>query len=80
MVRHVCQNHKTPKKDSLVVAYVQLTYNEWNKQRGFAQVKVLFSFGRRERLDTEAIRRLIRGLHRFLGPEGVMRRGRNSEV
>ncbi len=29
---------------------------EWNKQKGFAQAKVIYSFGRRDQLDVEALR------------------------
>jgi len=55
------------------VEYIQLTHNEWNKEKGFAQAKVLYSFGRRENLDVEAIRRLVKSLSRFLDPEDVIR-------
>ena len=70
---------KRTNKDGSVVEYVQLAHNEWNKEKGFAQAKVLYSFGRREQLDVEAIRRLVKSLNRFLGPEDVIRQEHNKE-
>ena len=70
---------KRTNKDGSVVEYVQLAHNEWNKEKGFAQARVLYSFGRRDRLDVEAIRRLVRSLNRFLGPEDVIRQEHNHE-
>jgi hypothetical protein len=60
---------KRKNKDGSSVEYVQLAHNVWNKEKGFAQAQVLYSFGRREDLDIDAIRRLINSLCRFLGPE-----------
>ena len=56
-------------KDGSAVEYVQLAHNVWNKEKGFAQAQVIYSFGRREDLDIEAIKRLINSLCRFLDPE-----------
>ena len=60
---------KRKNKDGSAVEYVQLAHNVWNKQKGFAQAQVLYSFGRREQLDIDAIKRLINSLCRFLEPE-----------
>jgi transposase len=60
---------KRKNKDGSTVEYVQLAHNVWNKEKGFAQAQVLYSFGRREQLDIDAIKRLINSLCRFLGPE-----------
>lgn len=60
-------------KDGSTVEYVQLAQNVWNKEKGFAQAHVLYSFGRRENLDIDAIRRLITSLCRFLDPEDEIR-------
>ena len=60
---------KRKNKDGSTVEYVQLAHNVWNTAKGFAQAQVLYSFGRREQLDIDAIRRLINSLCRFLDPE-----------
>jgi len=60
---------KRKNKDGSTVEYVQLAHNVWNKGKGFAQAQVIYSFGRREQLDIDAIKRLIKSLCRFLEPE-----------
>ena len=60
---------KRKNKDGSSVEYIQLAHNVWNKEKGFAQAQVIYSFGRREGLDIDAIKRLINSLCRFLGPE-----------
>jgi len=64
---------KRKNKDGSTVEYVQLAHNVWNKNKGFAQAQVLYSFGRREQLDIDAIKRLINSLCRFLDPEDEIR-------
>jgi len=59
-------------KDGSVVTYVQLAHNVWNPTVRQARAKVLFSFGREDELDLEALRRLIRGVARYLGPEETL--------
>lgn len=63
---------KRKNKDGSVVEYVQLAHNEWNQEKGFAQANVLYSFGRREELDLDAIKRLVKSLCRFLSPEEAL--------
>jgi transposase len=63
---------KRKNKDGSVVEYVQLAHNEWNHAKGFAQAKVVYSFGRRDELDLDAIKRLVRSLCRFLSPEDAL--------
>jgi len=60
---------KRKNKDGTSVEYVQLAHNVWNRKKGFAQAQVLYSFGRREELDIDAIKRLVHSLCRFLEPE-----------
>ena len=60
---------KRKNKDGSTVEYVQLAHNVWNKNKGFAQAQVIYSFGRREQLDIDAIKRLVSSLCRFLDPE-----------
>jgi transposase len=64
---------KRKNKDGSVVEYVQLANNVWNKDKGFAQAQVLHSFGRRDQLDVEVLRRLVKSLSRFLAPEDALR-------
>lgn len=63
---------KRKNKDGSVVEYVQLAHNEWNQEKGFAQAKVVYSFGRKENLDLDAIKRLVKSLCRFLSPEDAL--------
>ena len=66
-------------KDGSSVEYVQLAHNVWNKQKGFAQAEVIYSFGRKEHLDIQAIRRLVKSLNRLLDPQDVIRQERNND-
>ena len=70
---------KRKNKDGSVVEYVQLANNVWNKEKGFAQAQVIHSFGRSDQLDVEALRRLIKSVSRFLGPEDAIRFERQSD-
>ena len=56
-------------KDGSRVQYVQLAHNVRDRKNGNSKAEVLYNFGRRDQLDLEAIRRLIRSLSRFLDPE-----------
>ncbi len=49
------------------VEYVQLAHNEWVDGR--SRTKVVHGFGRKDRLDTEALKRLIGSISRFLDPD-----------
>lgn len=57
---------KRKNKDGSTVEYIQLAHNVWNKEKGFAQAQVIYSFGRRENLDINAIKRLVNSLCRFI--------------
>jgi hypothetical protein len=63
---------KRKNKDGSTVEYVQLAHNLWNKEKGFAQAQVIYSFGRREQLDIEAIKRLVNSLCRFIDPNDAV--------
>ena len=63
---------KRNNKDGSTVEYVQLAHNAWNSEKGFAQAEVLYSFGRKDQLDIEAIRRLVKSLCRFLSPADAL--------
>ncbi len=63
---------KRKNKDGSEVEYVQLAHNVWNKEKGFAQAQVVYSFGRRDQLDIDALKRLVKSLSRFLEPQDAL--------
>lgn len=67
-VRTVSRKNKGGSK----VTYVQLAHNVWDKGKGHAKAEVIYSFGRKDDLDIEALRRLAKGLCRFLSPEDTI--------
>jgi hypothetical protein len=56
-------------KDGSVVRYIQLAHNEWDSSARRSRVRVLFNLGREEEVDKDALRRLVKSISRFLGPE-----------
>jgi hypothetical protein len=58
-------------KDGRVV-YLQLAHNEWDPVAKQSKVRVLYSFGREDQLDRDAIRRLIGSLQRALEPDEAL--------
>jgi len=50
------------------VRYLQLAHNEWDPATRRSVPKIVYSFGREDQLDTEAIRRLVGSLSRLLEP------------
>jgi len=59
-------------KDGSVVRYIQLAHNEWDSVARCAKAKVLFNLGREEEVDREGLKRLVKSIVRFLGPEEVL--------
>ena len=59
---------KRRNKDGSEVAYLQLAHNEWDSLAGHSVVRVVHSFGRADRIDREAIARLVASLSRLLTP------------
>jgi len=51
------------------VTYLHLAHNAWDSERKVTRTKILHSFGRKDQLDIEAIRRLIKSLSSYLPPE-----------
>ncbi len=51
-------------KDGSVVEYVQLAHNSRHPDKGYSKADVIYSFGRRDQLDIEAIQRLVKSLCR----------------
>lgn len=60
-------------KDGSVVEYVQLAHNSRHPDKGYSKADVIYSFGRRDQLDIEAIQRLVKSLCRFLEPGHALR-------
>ncbi len=51
--------------------YVQLAHNYRDPKTGASKAKVLYSFGRKDQVDVDALRRLVSSISRFLGPENL---------
>jgi transposase len=60
---------KRKNKDGSVVEYVQLAHNVRHPDKGYPKAEVVYSFGRREQLDIEALKRLVNSIGRFFSPE-----------
>jgi hypothetical protein len=50
------------------VRYLQLAHNEWDAAKGRSVPKIIYSFGREDQLDKDAVRRLVTSLSRLLEP------------
>ncbi|MDI9889448.1 hypothetical protein QMZ92_35395 [Streptomyces sp. HNM0645] len=61
---------KTMKREnkSGTVRYLHLAHDEWGPVKGRAVPKVLFTFGREDDLDRDAVRRLVASLSKLLEP------------
>jgi transposase len=55
-------------KDGSEVGYVQLAHNVWDPAKRQSRAEVIHSFGREDRLDRDALARLVRSISRFLEP------------
>jgi hypothetical protein len=60
-------------KDGSKVEYIQLAHNVRHPEKGYSKAEVIYSFGRKDQLDTEAIKRLVNSLCRFLSPEDALK-------
>jgi transposase len=60
-------------KNGSTTTYVQLAHNARDAQTGQPRADVLYTFGRADALDVDAIRRLTKSLSRFLTPEEALR-------
>jgi hypothetical protein len=54
------------------VRYLHLAHNEWDSAARRSVPRVLYSFGREDQLDKEAVRRLVASLARLLDPAGAL--------
>ncbi len=55
-------------RNGSTVRYLQLAHNQWDPKSRCAKAQVLYSFGREDELDREAVRRLVHSLSRLLDP------------
>lgn len=66
-------------KDGSVVRYLQLAHNVRN-EKGQAQANVVYSFGREDQLDREALARLVKSISRFLEPGNALKKDALQEL
>jgi hypothetical protein len=58
-------------KDGSTVAYYALAENVWNAKAKRSEARVIHSFGRADRLDWEALKRLVHSINRVLETGGA---------
>lgn len=63
---------KRRRVDGSEVRYLQLAHNEWDSASGQSRAKVIYNFGREDRLDRDAIARLVKSLSRMLPPDEAL--------
>jgi len=63
-----------------VVAYLQLAHNERHPETGVPVAKVIHSFGRADKVDRDALARLVSSISRFLTPEQAAQAAHSAEV
>lgn len=68
-IRTVGRNNK----NGTTARYVQLAHNVWDGNGKRSTPRIVYNFGREEKVDKEALRRLVRSINRFLGPEEALR-------
>jgi len=56
-------------KDGTTVEYLLLAHNHRDPETKKPKAEVLYNFGRRDQMDEGALRRLVRSINRFLGPD-----------
>ena len=71
---------KRRNQDGSVVSYLQLAHNERHPVTGSPVAKVIHNFGRADKVDREALRRLVASISRFLEPAEAVEAIEGSEV
>ncbi|MCK8824837.1 hypothetical protein MWH30_07180 [Fuchsiella alkaliacetigena] len=56
-------------KDGTKITYLQLAHNEWDSEKGYSKTNIIYSFGREDQLDREALERLVDSIERYLNPD-----------
>ena len=67
-------------RDGSVVRYLQLAHNERHPETGNSVAKVIHNFGRAEKVDRDALGRLVSSISRFLTPEQAISAAAGVEV
>jgi hypothetical protein len=67
-------------RDGSVVSYLQLAHNERNPETGNPTAKVIHNFGRADKVDRDALSRLVSSISRFLTPEQAASAAAGGEV
>jgi hypothetical protein len=63
---------KRKNKDGSIVEYIQLAHNVRDAKGGYTRADVVYSFGRRDQLDVDSIKRLAGSLCRLISPEDAI--------
>ena len=67
-------------RDGSVVRYLQLAHNERHPETGTSTARVIHNFGRAEKVDRQALARLVCSISRFLTPEQALSAAAGAEV
>src|SRR3954447_4600287 len=67
-------------RDGSVVRYLQLAHNERHPVTGSPVAKVIHNFGRADKVDREALVRLVASISRFLEPDQAVAAAAGTEV
>jgi hypothetical protein len=70
----------TRQAKSGTIRYLHLAHNEWDAARGRSVPKILYSFGREDRLGKDAIARLVASLSRLLEPGDALAATASSDL
>lgn len=57
--------------DGTKVKYVQLAQNYWDSEAQCSKTNIIYSFGREDKLDKKALKRLVDSINRYLNPDGT---------
>ena len=67
-------------KDGAEVRYLHLAHNQWDPAKRRSVPQVLYSFGREDALDRDAIKRLVASLSRLLDPADALAATAGSDL
>ena len=71
---------KRKNRDGTEIRYLQLAHNEWDAAAGQSVVRVIYSFGREDQVDRDAIARLISSLSRALPAGEALAAGAGGDL
>ena len=71
---------KRKNRDGSTVAYLQLAHSERHPDTGVPSARVIHNFGRADKVDRDALARLVRSIARFLDPEQAIAAAHGAEV